>query len=481
METVTTGTERRDGVRLVSRLDHDVIIHDLAVEGSEMLAGVFTPVRSRVELHVQAAYSFLGNSRAALLLYVGQPAVPGSRLYDSGAAPLPGVQWLSVGSVNGEAAWANTTGRRVVVDVEPGRPVTWQVLLGIIGGAQTLHVPGARRIAITPDGGTAWVASPEKGLLTPIALGRPGYSYEQSRNGMDELRTALALPHPTHVATGDAHAVVSQGGAEPRVSVVSVADRAVVAEVPVRDGVPQGLAVAADGTFAVVATDAGAILRIALPGGDLIDAHPGGRLVDVALSGDGATAYVADAAQCAVHRARVVDLRVENSVPMPATPVAVRIAADGRVWVLCRPDAPQPGRIVCIDPHTGTIVHDWALPFPGPVDMALIPVAGQTTDVVRTAWVVYDGGRYSEFNIAGVFAGQAHSIHCSAFGDGIDAAGIAVNDYGEIWVTQPSVDSLYKWIGGRLQCRAGQDRPYPGIFFGEYCEVLVDGAARDED
>ncbi len=463
----------------VTRLTRDVVVHDLAAESGEVLSGVFTPARSRVELHVQAAYSFMGNSRGALLLYVGQPEVAGSRLFDSGAAPLPGVQWFSVGSVNGECAWANTTGRRVVVDVEPGRPVTWQILLGIIGGSQTLHVPGARRIAITPDGGTAWVTSPEQGIVTPIALGRPGYSYEQSRNGMDELRAPLDLPHCTHVATGDAHAVVSQG-AQPRVSILSVADRAVVGEVPVAAGVPQGAAVSTDGGFAVVATDAGSVLRVALPGGACDVATAGERLVDAAVSEDGTVAYLADAGARAVHRLRVADLAVEQSLAMPATPVAVRVAADGRVWVLCGGDASQHGRIVGIDPQGGGVVHDWELPFAEPVDMALIPVAGQSTDAVRTAWVMFAGGRYCEFNIGGVFAGMAHSIHCGAFGDGIDAGGVAVNDYGEIWVTQPSVDSVFKWIGGRFQCRAGLDRPYPGIFFGEYCEVLVDGAAPGE-
>jgi hypothetical protein len=148
------------------------------------------------------------------------------------------------------------------------------------------------------------------------------------------------------------------------------------------------------------------------------------------------------------------------------------------VWVLCRPEPPAPGRLIGIDPHTNLVSHDHELPFVAPEDVALVPVRGQTSDVVRTAWVVFAGGRYCEFYIGGDFAGQPHSIHRGAFGDGIDAGGVAVNDYGEIWVTQPSLNRVFKWIGGRLQCRAGLDRDYPGIFFGEYCQVLVYGAAE---
>jgi hypothetical protein len=97
----------------------------------------------------------------------------------------------------------------------------------------------------------------------------------------------------------------------------------------------------------------------------------------------------------------------------------------------------------------------------------------------RAQWVMFEGGRYCEMNIGGAFAGVVHSIHCGAFGSGADAAsGVAINDFGEIWVVQPDLNRVWKWPGGRLLCRADAGRPYSGVFFGEYCEVLVYGAKK---
>jgi len=476
-EGSAAATEAATDIPLLSRLTRDLVVHDLAADGAEVLRGVFMPLRSRVVVEVQSAYSFLGNSRGALLFYAAQPDTPGALLYDSGGAPVPGAAVHSVASVNGESAWATTCSRRLILDVEPGRPVTWQIIAGIIGGSQTLPVPGAERIAVTPDGRTAFVTCPAAGVVTPIALGRPGYSYDRQLNGMDELRPAIACADATHVCTGDLHALVSQGGARPRLSILAVADRTIVAELEVTQGAPLGGAVAPDGSFAVVATDAGALLRVALPGGECATATVGGRLVDAAIGAGGDAAWVADSARRAVHRLRLPGLTVQASAAVPAPPCAVRVAQDGGVWVLCRPDPPAPGRLLGIDPAGDRVLHDFELPFAAPRDMALIPVAEQTSGLVRTAWVVFDGGRYCEFNIAGTFAGQVHSMHRGGFGEDVGAGGVAVNDFGEIWVAQPAAGDVFKWIGGRLQCRADEGRMLNGIFFGEYCEVLVHGAA----
>src|SRR5690606_31778003 len=111
----------------------------------------FQPADEHVIVEVEAAFSVLGCTRAALLLYVGQPDQAGATLYDSGGKPLAGVELHSVASVDGESAWASTTSRRVVLDVDRTRPVTWQLLVGIIGGGDTVAIAGARKMAITPD------------------------------------------------------------------------------------------------------------------------------------------------------------------------------------------------------------------------------------------------------------------------------------------------------------------------------------------
>jgi hypothetical protein len=45
---------------------------------------------------------------------------------------------------------------------------------------------------------------------------------------------------------------------------------------------------------------------------------------------------------------------------------------------------------------------------------------------------------------------------------------------------QPDLNRVWKWPGGRLLCRADAGRPYSGVFFGEYCEVLVYGAKNSK-
>src|SRR5579884_2800908 len=86
-------------VPLVTRLTRDLLIHDLAADAAEVLSGCFVPLQPQVVVEVQSAFSFLGNSRGALLFYAGQPETPGARVHDAGGQPLPGAVIHSVASV----------------------------------------------------------------------------------------------------------------------------------------------------------------------------------------------------------------------------------------------------------------------------------------------------------------------------------------------------------------------------------------------
>lgn len=462
------------GTPQVTSLAADFAVHDLAPEGVEMLSGSFVPGSPTVVVEVDAAYSIRGNARAALLMYLSQAHDHGL-LYDSGGQALPGVKLYSVGSVNGESAWASTTCRRLVLEVEPGRRVRWQILAGIIGGSETTSVPSPRHIAITPGGATAFVTSPGPGLVTPIALGRPGYSHDQRFRPTDQAHPAIAVPGAGRVSAGDSYSVVSAGD---EAWVLSSATGETVRRVPL--GAPaQGCSMSSDGTFALVGTDDGRVVRIDLPGGDVATARPGGCIVDVAPTSDGHTAYAADASGTLL-RLSLGDLRTSGEIELPAPPVALAAAPGGALWALCRPPSPAPGRLVGVGVDGETAARDYELPFDSPCDLAIVPVAEQTTSVVRTAWVLFGQGRYCEMNVGGAFAGQVHSIHRGAFPEGGDSAGgVAVNDYGEIWVTQPALDRVWRWPGGRIYCRADPERPYSGVFFGEYLDVLVYGGTDD--
>lgn len=469
-----TGTGRVLSFPLVTELDHEFIYHDLAPDGAEVLSGSFMPAGDRVMIEVEAAYSVLGCTRAALLLYVGQPDEPGQRLYDSGGKELPGAQVHSVGSVDGESSWASTTSRRMVFDVEPGRPVTWQLLVGVIGGGDTVPVPDARKMAITPDGWRGFVTSPRTGTVTPFKLGRPGYSYLRDAEALDRALAPVPTGAGAHdVAADGTHVVVSnRDDPEAHVTVLSVETCDVLRQVSLDGGEPRGVAITPNGEHAIVVTATGRVARIGLPDGAVTAIGLAGspRLSGVAVTLDGHAAFIADETNGRVHRVGLDDLGVQATTTMAERPVVVRTSPDGKVWVACRPDAPALGRLVGLDPDTAEVTDDHELPFSGPTDLALVPAAGQTSEIVRSAWLVYDHGNYSEINIASEFNGVPHSWHCATWGGGeLSTTGLAINDYGEIWVARAEEDLVWRWLGGRIFFR-------PGLFFGEYCSVGVYGA-----
>ena len=459
-------------IPVVTERESEFIAHDLAADGAEIISGVFQPLGRRVMLDLESAFAMLGTSRGALFLYVGQPDVPGSRLYDSGGMPLPGIQIHSAASICGDSPWAGTTARRLVLDVDPAKPVTWQILSAILGPASVTAVPSPSQIAITPDGRHAFVTSPEHGNVTPITLGRPLYSYFSDWRpddlGLPPIATGAGA---THLAADDRHVVVANtDDPTAHVTVIDVEAKTVVRQVTLEGGRPLGVALTPDGTHAVVGSAAGVVSLVPIDAGDVRTVQVPGRgtLRGVGVLLDGSAAFVADADAGIVHRVALPSLELEASIPVGENPWVVRVGPDGKVWVLGR-NEDEPGRLRRIDTDTNEVASDWQLPRPAPNDLAIIPVAGQSSDVVRTGWIVYDGG-YSEFNIGGVFEGVVHSIHEGAFPeDSGGPTGVAVNDYGEIWVVRRSADFVFKWPGGRLYIR-------PGLVHGEYCSLAVYGA-----
>lgn len=459
----------------VTKLKEDRIGHDLAPDTLEFGRGVFMPAGERIIIEVDAAYAFLGNARAALLMVVGQPEQPGVTLYDSGGAPVPGTRWFSMGSVNGESGWASTTHRRIVIDVDPSTPVTWQLVGAITGGAYMVPVPDANRIAITPDGSKAFVTSPPRGTVTPIALGRPGYTMDSTLTVQDiGLDPILVGEHPERLAADDDHVVVCLHDS---VVILAAPDGQILHRVGLRDGSATDCALTPDGNEAVVTGATGRVTRIVLASGEVVDAEVGGRLQGIAVASDGGAVFVADTEGSVVHHLSLPDLEIRATIPVADAPHIVRVAPDGRFWILCDPPS-DVGRLQGVDPERNEVVADHALPFPRPSDLKIVPVDGQSSPVVRTAWVVFDGGRYCQQLIGGRFDGQPHSFHHGALPNDEDGppASIALNDYGEIWVTQPGLDQVWKWPGGRLLCRADESRPSSGVFFGEYCDVAIYGA-----
>ena len=445
-------------------------MHDLAVESGQILEGTFEPAGPRVMIDLESAFAIVGTSRARLLFYLGQPEVAGACLYDCGGKPLPGTQLHSMASVCGDSPWAGTTARRLVFDVDPGKTVTWQILAGIIGPAAVTPVPSPSQIAITPDGRKAFVTSPEHGTVTPMALGRPLFSYDRVQRPDDVAEAPIATgAGATHVAADDRHVVVSNvAGERSSVSILEVATGSLVHRLPLPGAL--GVALTPDGAHAVVGTSVGDVVVVDIADGTTASTRvpSGGRIRGLCVTLDGAAVFVADADAGVVHRVGLPSLQVEATIEVGETPWVVRVAPDGQVWVLGRNDETN-GHLRGIDPETNAVVVDHELPYPRPNDVAIVPVAGQTDQTVRTAWTVYDDG-YSEVYTTGEFAGQAHTWHTGAFAeDTCGPTGIAVNDYGEIWVVRPSQDFVYKWPGGRFFVR-------PGIFFGEYCSVAVYGA-----
>lgn len=263
----------------VTRLTEDRIAHDLAPDAVEFLRGHFMPAGDQVQIEVNGAYAFLGKARAALLMLVGQPDEPGQTLYDSGGAPVAGASWHSMGSVDGESAWASTTSRRITVDVDPERPVTWQLTGAITGGAERTPVPGVSRIAITPDGTQAFVTSPAPGTVTPIRLGRPGYSNDSSLTVQDVgLEPIHCGGSPQRLAADDTHVVVCDGADGGGLLVLSAADHELVRRVDLEGGPPTDCEVVPGGAAALVTTATGGVARVELPSGAVTTVQVGGSL-----------------------------------------------------------------------------------------------------------------------------------------------------------------------------------------------------------
>ncbi|HWL44448.1 MAG TPA: hypothetical protein VNQ73_16020 [Ilumatobacter sp.] len=457
--------------------------HDLSPDGAEMLTGIFTPAGPTIEFAVASALSNLGTARAALLLYVGQPDVPGTRLYDAGAQPIPAydVQTFSVGSVGCETGWALTSYRTVRVDVDPDKDVTWTVLAAILGAANIIPTgTNPVGLAITPNGTKAYISNSSDGTVTSAVLGRPGYSVFNELQPQDEAVATIAVgASPLGVACNDSIAVVCNfDDSTNRVTVIDVATDTVLRHSALASGQhATSVAISPDGLYAYVATYEGVLFRVTIADGSStsVAVSAGNELRGVAVSET--AAYVGNHATGEVHRVPLPDMTSPASTSVGGNPVAVRLAPDGVVWVASR--GTNTLRSISAD---GVLAADYTLPFGDVNDFAISPpvappvVPADEAQPVRTAYVGFDDNKWCQFNIGGDFAGEAHTIHRGDLpGAASPSAAIAVNDYGEIWIVQTALDRVWKFPGGRIYCRAGTT---PAVLYGEYLDVFATAAAE---
>lgn len=466
-------------------LASDFIVHDLAADGAQMLSGTFMPKATSVVVDVDAAYGITGAARGALFLYIGQPDTPGTRLYDAGGLVIAPAQSFAVGAIPHDTVYAATTHRSITLTgLDTSKAVTWQILAGIVGASESYEPLGGfgyQQFAITPDGRYGFFTHTSAGTVTKVALGRPGYSMNSLLTPQDVVGVLNTLPGgsaaaPVPVVTDGVHVVVGNHGTN-TVSILDVATLTLLrttASLGAANGVI-GLAIEPNGTHVVASDLHGRMHRIQISDASVSTTiiTSGNDLYSVAVSADGTSVFMANETSGYVSRHSATNYATVTGTwncGVGSKPRQLRIAPDGSVWVLTRPNSPTVGRLKKLNLSVNDgFLEDLALPYTLPNRFAITPVAGQTDTTVRTAWVVYNDDKYSQFNIGGVFKGQVHQ-HVGDFGSDVPTD-IQVSDFGEIWVSRYT-NGIFKWPGGRFACRPSWD-----LFLGEYLTLSATPAS----
>ena len=184
--------------------------------------------------------------------------------------------------------------------------------------------PDPTAIAITPDGRTAYVVDNGSTTITPVALAN-GIAGSPIQIGIGPVAMAIS-------PTGDAAYVLGAGVDDTLTPVKLSADPAqdhVGSPVPAGSGVPQAVAVAADGTSAFVA-DIDDALRIGLPAGPTLWSSGSAAYNAIAVSPGGTLAVftyaTSDFGEAGLTAVDVSTAASAGSASLDADPVAIAFA-----------------------------------------------------------------------------------------------------------------------------------------------------------
>jgi len=263
-----------------------------------------------------------------------------AQLFDAASGALGPV--VPVGSIPERVAIAPDGATAYVTafssdDVTPIDLVTATAGPAIAGGS------GVTGVAITPDGAAAYVASGATNALVEIDLA--------SGTPTSALPVG-AMPWGVAITRDGGTALVANAGFN-TVSVVDLATEAVRTTIPVGAD-PRAVAVTPDGATAVVVnaiSDAATLIDV--PTATVrATVSVGSGPFDVAIAPDGRTAYTADTGDSAVTPIDLATATAGPPIPLPVAPFGVTVAPDGAT--LFAAGGGPAAAVIPIDVATGT-------------------------------------------------------------------------------------------------------------------------------
>jgi hypothetical protein len=441
---------------------------------TEVLEGTFVATKTTHAFDVSISGRVSGPADAMFEMFIGQPATPGTSLYnmryetqlDSTKYDVGGIQWDSLSG--------GCSTRIVKTGLTIGRTVTFQIVLSIIGGASRYKsIDGPNAIAITPDGKKMFVGKYNSASVQPWALNPIGHNFILGYGFNEQPSQSINVgAGPQGIAVTNAIGVACAFTG----NFVTVFD--VVTETFVRQTAftnPFFLALKADGTTAYITSLVGTVTPFTVSTGALGSALAVGAGSDfiygVALNAAETKLFAANYTANAV---RVVTLPSTLGATIGTTgkPIAIRRApVTGKIWVLT--EAGGTGGVAMlksIDPATDTVTATIDLPFANANTFAIMSGGS-------SAFVGYDAGKYSQVFLEGQFAGLNQTIHQGnlSYEDAAGASqtytgpvnGIATDAHDSIYYSMFDVDQIFKHPGAKIEILQSS------ALVAHYCRVVV--------
>lgn len=230
-----------------------------------------------------------------------------------------------------------------------------------------------------------------------------------------------------------------------------------------------------EGVYAWVTDEQGRVHKITIKTGAItsITISAGKSLRGIAVSSVGSYVLVGNWTDGTVHRINVSSGAVATTTGIPggSKPCAIELAEESnKLWVLLE----GTNRLVSVHASSNAVVDDHPLLYNA---AAGTPRSLAVSKKGRYAWVVYNNGLVAQQYIApSPFEGEArlaHSGNTTQDGNGVhyfgDMQSVMVDLYDQIWVTQNTIDGIWKWPGGSVNIR-----PSFGSYFAEYARALVE-------
>lgn len=474
----------------ITSLATDFANHDLAPDEGVILEGhQAVNADGTAVITVDGVGTTEGNANCPIRLYYGQPTTPGTALYDAGGSPISGATMVNLGQV-----WFDNSARfgRSNIKIEsldPSKELTWQVMAWVVGAsASTSVMPGSSTplgLAISPDGLKLVSCGYGTNDVSIVRLGGRPYSYLIDSEYTDQVETDIATgtnPIDVDIAplSGGVYKAVVCNYLSSNVSVINLSTNALQGTYAVpSSGNPLRVVCAPNGTDAWIGTAQGVVHKFTIATGSFgTGLNVGGassQCNGIAITPDGAKVYSAHANGNVYRLSNASPPVVQATIAVGGVPKRLRCVAQGKVWVV----SDTTDTIKSVSTTTDAVVDNWGLLYTtgagkNVLDFAIIkPGTGSTGEI--TAFIAYKAGWWNQMQIGGLFAGTSHPIHRGQLSDAVggtytgDVNAVVVDDYGQIFWAESSLNRILKMPGARFLCRATNTTTA-----GEFLDVTVE-------